>query len=250
MIKRTLILAALVITTVSCLYAGLMVTPTREEVTLPPGGTFSGSYKVTNDLGKPASYSVEPNYWYVSKEEANIQLSDWLTVYPSTFTFKPGETVEEKYIINISTSVAGMRAVMLSFVPSEAENGVSLVISVSLYVTVKGTEKLDWDFSNFRIIRWQGDAQLSVDVKNRGNVHVRPSGTINISGKKETDLIIPENPPVYPGQERQILCHGAEKELFPKPGKYTIKVSVKSGDITKIKKYKVKVKDTGEVIIK
>jgi hypothetical protein len=243
-------LAGLVVIAVSCVEAGLEVSPVREEVTLPPGGTFTGSYKVTNDLGKPATYNVEDRYWYFPKEEENIKLSDWLTVYPSSFTFKPGETVEEKYTIHISTVVSGMRVAMISFVPSEPENGISLMISVSLYVTVKGTEKIDWDFSNFRIMRWNGDAQLSVDVSDKGNVHIRPSGVIKISGKKKTVLTIPENLPVYPGKTRQILTHCVDKDAFPKPGKYTIEVSITSGNVTKVKKYKVKLKESGELIIK
>jgi hypothetical protein len=41
-----------------------------------------------------------------------------------------------------------------------------------------------------------------------------------------------------------------DKDAFPKPGKYTIEVSITSGNVTKVKKYKVKLKESGELIIK
>jgi hypothetical protein len=250
MIRRALMFIGIIVMAASYLNA-LNVAPTREEVTLPPGGTASGSFSVTSDFAKPAGMSVQTRYWYVTaEEEGKYKVEDWLDVSPSSFTFKPGETVNVTYNVHISTSVTGMRAIMLSFVPDTADNGLSMVVSVSLYVTVKGTEIIDWDFSNFMVKRWNGDTQLSVNVKNAGNVHVRPSGYMKVIGEKEKTLTMPLNPPVYPGRDRQVLVHGADNDIFPKPGNYKIEVHVENSGVTKVKKYKVVVKKSGEVVIK
>ncbi len=233
------------------LNAGLMVEPTRQEIALPPGGEYEGSYKVTNDFGKTTDISVNSRYWYVAKEEEkNIKISDWLQILPSSFTFEPNETKEVKYKVKISTSITGMRAVMISFVPG-GQQGVTLIVSVSLFVTVKGTERVDWDFSMPKIKSSQAGVQFSTIVKNDGNVHVRPSGYIKVIYKKnETILNILEGRPAYPGQTRMIIASGNEKDTFPKPGKYKVIVSLTGAGITKEKVFKVQVKKTGEVTIK
>jgi hypothetical protein len=251
MLKRFCIIAVLLTTTGIVARAGLLVEPARQEITLKPGGSFTGSYRVTNDLGKTTGIGVETRYWYVSKEEEeNVKVADWLTVTPSSFTFKPGESVDVRYTVKMSTFVTGTRVVMVTFVP-EGQEGVTLVVSVSLYVTIQGTQKIEWDFGNFTLTSYQGTAQFSTIVKNTGNVHVRPSGYVKvIKKKKEQVLNILEGRPVYPGQTRQVIAQGKLKEIFPKRGKYKVKISLTSGDMTKEKTYDVQIKKTGEVIIK
>lgn len=252
MLKQICIIAVLISSAGGFANAGLRVEPARQEITLKPGGTFDGSYRVTNDLGKTTDISVETRYWYVSKEEEeNVKVSDWLTVTPSSFTFKQGESVDVRYSVKMSTHVTGTRVVMVTFVPGGQE-GVTLVVSVSLYVTMQGTQKIEWDFSKFRLTSYQGTAQFSVDVGNTGNVHVRPSGYVEVKYKKKKAKIlnILEGRPVYPSQSRQVIAQGQLKEIFPKFGKYKVRVSLTSGDITKEKNYDVQIKKTGEVIIK
>jgi len=252
MIKQIFWAAILLLAVKTILFAGLMVTPTRAEITLPPGGTYEGVFHVTNDLGHTALINVTTGYWYVSAEEKNVPISDWVEVDTMDFTFNPGETRDYKYRIQLSTSAVGMRSVMFTFMekPQAGVQGISLLISVSLYVTAAGTERKDWDFENFTISSYQGNTQFSVYVRNSGNVHVRPNGFVKvIKGKKETTLEIPESRPAYPNQRRQAVAHGVQKEVFPKPGKYKVIVSLTGTGITKEKTYEVQVKKTGEVVI-
>ena len=253
MIKRIFVFLGLLVAAAVNLNA-VTVTPTRQEITLPPGGTYSGSYRVTNDFDKPAVINVATRYWYVSKEEEKTtKVTDWLEVWPSSFTFVPGETVEVKYKVKVSTSMTGMRAAMVSIIPSgDVNGGVALVISVSIFLTVQGTERFDWDFSDFRIIDHAGTTQFSVIANNGGNVHVRPVGFVKIVSKKKKEIVlnIPEGRPVYPGQTRQIIAQGRQAEVFPKAGKYDVVFHLTYGGMVKEKSYKVQIKKTGEAIIK
>jgi len=253
MLRRIFLVSVLLVAAGVASNAGLIVSPTRQEVTLPPGGTFEGTYKVTNGFGRNYSLAVETRYWYATKEEEkNIPVTDWLQVTPSSFTFKPDETVDVKYKVKLSTAQTGMRAAMITFVPTGESQGVTLVVSVSIFVTVRGTEKISWDFSGLQVSNYQGSTQFSTIVRDNGNVHVRPTGYFKVISpkKKETVLEVLEGRPVYPGQSRQIVVHAGQKDIFPEPGKYKVKISLTGCGITKEKNYVARLSKTGELTIK
>ena len=253
MLKQICRAIALLIFTGVLSHAGMIISPTRQEMTLMPGGSAMGIIRVTNDFGKPTDMSVETRYWYVSKdEERTTKVTDWLTVTPSTFTFDAGETRNIKYSVKLSTGLTGMRAAMITFVPASEGSNVTLVVSVSLYVTVAGTEKVAWDFSNFEIRNNEGSTQLSVIANNSGNVHVRPSGSVRVirGRKKEVKLDILEGNPVYPDQTRQMIATGPTAQLFPKRGKYKIIFTLNNKGDMKTKTYNVVVEKNGVITIK
>lgn len=233
------------------LQAGLTVTPSRVEVAAPPGGRFEGKYTVRNDYNTPAKIKVEFRDWFVLPENSGINISDWLSVSPLEFSLQPNESREVQYAVHLSTSARGVQVGMVSFIPQTGEEqGVTLMVSVSIFVTAKGTERIDWEIPDVKLAKASGKLQVTALVKNDGNVHLRPSGSVTIlsGGKIAAQLDFLESRPVYPGLSRSILAR-SDGDAALLAGKYTALIDIKCYGQEKTKKINFNVKQSGELAI-
>jgi P pilus assembly chaperone PapD len=247
---RKLIVVASILLSCAIAHAGLSVTPARQEIVVQPGDTCTGVYSVRNEYDTRANISVEFRDWFILGANKHHAISDWLKISPSQFTLLPGESKDVEYAVRLSTDAQGVSVGMISFIPQiENDPGVTLVISVSLFVTAAGTEKTDWQIEDIKIEQASGQMRFAGKIKNNGNVHVRPTGTARIvSGKREVaQLNFDEGRPVYPGTVRSIVSSDVPAL---KKGKYTAIVSLSGNGQNKDKKITFKIAKSGEIAIK
>ncbi len=236
-------------------FAGLTILPARQEIYIPPGGTAEGEYKVTNEYNIPIDVKIEIKDWFVLPENKNISVSDWLSVSPQEVHLLPQETKSIKYRVEIPTSCVGMTSAMLSFVPQqeiEEHQGINLVISVSLFTIIRGTEKILWDISKINIEKNSNNIQITAIINNNGNVHLRPKGSVIIVSQKDksnvTELEYREGRPIYPGKSRSIIAVADNINL--QNGKYIAISKIKCYDQEKINEVMFEVKKSGKIKIK
>jgi len=126
---------------------------------------------------------------------------------------------------------------MVSFItPSEPGSNVNVSQGVSIYVTVRGTEKNSWDIGDISVESSSPNLRVAVVVGDTGNVHIRPRGTVEILDEHKEiagRLTLQYGQPVYPGQKRTYETLGPVSAL--KPGKYRITAVVTCGDEVKRK---------------
>ncbi len=227
-------------------YAGLTVTPSRTEISLVPGGSFEGSMTVRNDNDVPANVFASVRDWFVLPENKGLTASDWLVIVDSEVYLKPAETRDIKYEVRLSTAAQGSLVAMMSFVPQIEgdQGGITLMVSVSVFVTAKGTEKIDWDVSDVKIDDQTGKLQFSAVVANNGNVHLRPVGNVVIYSKTEVvdSFNFSEGRPSYPGTPRSFV---AVSKSDIKPGKYIAKINLQCYGQMKEKEVKFKIDKKG-----
>jgi hypothetical protein len=97
------------------------------------------------------------------------------------------------------------------------------VFSVSLYVTLLGTEKIECGVSAFKIWKFEDRDALGIQLtfNNTGNVHVKPRITVyvqNVLGELLQRAQFQYGEPTYPGQTHNY--NGAIYSFKLKPGVY------------------------------
>jgi hypothetical protein len=216
----------LLITNTSLFAMGL--TPSRLEIGLKPGEVFEGTYTVTNDQGFELPVSIASKNWFTSKDNLGITATDWLKVTPEEIILSTGASETVHYKITVPEKANGMIMSMVSFVsPSALDSNVNMALTVPIYVTVQGTEKVKWQISEAKPDFSSDTTRILAYVENKGNVHVRPSGNVKIYNKNRTisiQLNFKDGAPVYPGRTQEFYAD--DKELKLVPGRYTAEIEM------------------------
>ena len=204
--------------------ATIAVSPVTKSMTLSTGESRRGTFMVLNDSSEVQYVTVDPRYWHMADVNKKIPLDSWLKITPREFELGPMEEREVAYDVTVPEEAIGELAVMIAFRPSpKEEQGVNVVFSVSLYVMIKETGIIDYKISGFKLDKLMGRDALSVkvDLKNLGNVHLKPRITVFIQNLFNKDLqktFLKYGKPTYPGMEQDY--HGAIYNFKLKPGIY------------------------------
>ncbi|MDR3113198.1 MAG: hypothetical protein LBU09_02355 [Endomicrobium sp.] len=230
-------------------YAGITVSPGRKEVHIVQEAVYNGVYTVENGNDETITLSVTCEQWHNSPENANIQIEDWLSVAKKKLILKPRQKAEVPFQVK-SKNYTGSLSAMVSFTYSSSKmRGISLMTSVPVYLTIRGTEKVDFEItelslSNPRMYKEEG-IPATFKVKNNGNMPVRLRGILTVKkGKKViSQQHIDEQSPVYAGLDRIFT----EKFQHPQKGKYVLNVSLNAFNISAEKSVQFRVNKYGEV---
>ena len=208
--------------------ASIAIAPITRTLVLSKGGSHDGTYIVYNTSDEPQHVYVEPRYWYMVQENEKIPLESWLNISPLEFDIGPKEKKEVKFNVLVPEGAAGELATMIAFRPKPKEDqAVNVVFSVSLYVRVTETEVIDCIMSDFEIRKFEDRKALKIklDMRNRGNVHIKPRITVYVEDLfnkllQKADLKF--GMPTYPGTDQDY--HGAIYDFKLKPGIYKARI--------------------------
>lgn len=178
--------------------AGTTVSPPVYDLQASPGQTIVQKMTVHNDADVSQSYTPVVNTIAPANEQGGLafgptnsnDLSGWITVAPSKLDLPAGQSGEFMITVKVPANASAGGHYATVFAKSETGsvnvNGASLtpLIGTSLLLKVAGnlTESADVvEFSTSRARLIPGEPiDFSVRVRNTGNVHVRPQGTIQI----------------------------------------------------------------------
>lgn len=219
----------------------LVMGPARFEVSLPPGEIAEGDYYVQNDTDQNAHIVVEPENWF--KEAYNygkLDIKDWVEFDTYEFELKPKEIKKLRLRIKVPTDVKGELAAQIFFTSTvltedgKPVEGIKARVGAVLYVAIKGTEIIDAEITNITVSNVpdgkNGKLSIEVDVKNKGNVHIRPTGKVTIedkAGKKAAELDLLSGKPALPLQEVEYYALWENPEL--KRGAYKVSAIINYG---------------------
>jgi hypothetical protein len=214
----------------------LSITPGRTEVHLMPGQTTDMVFVVKNDHPEKLNIDVSVKNWFLYKANSAVNIEQWLKIHGKTsFTLKPGKERKVPVTISCPPKAEGVMVGMTSFTfRTEAPGMITPRISASIYLSVDGTQHAAGDIKQLAARIWQKTLTVGAEVRDTGNVHLRPSGTMTVLDDKggEAALFrVSEGDPVYPGQIRSYsgIRQGEVKLLAP--GHYVLKAHLMSGDV-------------------
>jgi hypothetical protein len=229
----------------------LQVAPTYQMFALSAGEKIHGELTLTNN--DDLDINVEPGTkeWFTSTINKNLKPDDWLKVSRDQFVLKAGESKRISFSVVAPKKAVGELNAMLSFETKKQNSpNISFRLSVAIYATIKGTEKVQGQVGGVAVIP-SSDTTVAVLVQNPGNVHLRPRGFVEIrdtKGQQVANVEIDQGAPVFPGMERPF--EGRIRNFRIPTGEYVAHISMMDID-TKYQmplvKKKFVVKDAGKV---
>lgn len=190
----------------------ISVIPPSFELYANPGETVTDKLRVRNDATAETKYSIMIEDFKAVGEEGQVNLIDdsqsnntfslakWVTTNPSTFTLKPGAEIEINYTVNVPKDAepgGHYCSVLVKMGGDEVvEGGASVASRVGslILLRVSGNVKEEASIESFTVDKnyyEKSPVNFELRVKNNGNNHIRPKGTIiitNIFGQKVTEI--------------------------------------------------------------
>jgi len=183
--------------------AGIAVNPTVTELEVAPGRVKAGSFRVGNAGEELVRVKVEVEDWLklrVGKSPVNIK--DWFIIDEPEFELEPSEIKVISYRVMAPEGVEGELIAMVFFstaVPGGGTLNITSRFGVSVYAGIEGTEVIDPEIREIKT----NEQGLGIYVVNKGNVHLRPSGTVAIKdpgGNLIHEKKIPYTAVIFPGK--------------------------------------------------
>lgn len=246
-ILRSIALAFIIVT---CLfagisYAGIGVAPAITETTVSAGTETRGKFVVTNDSDKSAMIRAEIEDWLKRRTgKEGVPVDEWLKVEPMEFEVAAKSSKEVEFIITPPKGYEGEMIAMIFFSAPPSPTGafnITTRFGVSIYAAVKGTLNIDGSIAGFsagKSIETKEDGTkvergiiFYIDVENKSNVHIRPTGEIAIKGEdgSEYKVAVERGFPIYPGEKLSSFVVWEKKDI--KPGKYEAVLKLDAGKI-------------------
>ena len=177
----------------------LQISPTKQKISLTPGSSYVGTFKVHNAGTAPFSYSVSATPYSVTNDNYSpdytgltnyTQIADWVTFDKATETgtLQPGQVVEVAYTVNVPKDApAGGQyaALMAQTSDGNADDATVAVIhrvGMILYAAVPGETRETGEIVKNTVNSFYFNPPLTVSslVKNTGNVEQTAKYTVKI----------------------------------------------------------------------
>lgn len=173
-----------------------------------PDKTVKVSFEVQNDQEVPLVVTSQMRDSFVLPENKDISVSAWLEPQFKEIAVPAHGSRKALFKVHVPQKASGELAGLVSFIPktedkyekpvstAAIQTRIVTLITVSLYVRVKGTEKGEADVGEVRVANVPAasgepaQVEATAVVKNTGNVHQRPTTHFAVR-KKEG------GPPLY-----------------------------------------------------
>lgn len=203
----------------------ITIIPPKFELFSNPGDTLVERIRVRNNTDTPLAFAVVVDDFTTSGEEGHVvleegesnttySLANWIETETSDLILQPNEETYVNFLINVPRDAepGGHYASVLFQSGGESEVPGTAVVTqrvgslVLLRVSGNVTENANLESFTVPSYSDHGPITFSLRVKNEGNVHMRPEGTIiitNLFGNKVAELPL-DSRNVLPGAVRRM----------------------------------------------
>ena len=191
----------------------ITVTPPTVSVTGNPGYYTEGTMGIINDSDSPITFKAEMHDFIVQDNVGTPEIlpantlmttysaAAWMGVTPQTFTIQPKKRQNLNYFIQIpGNAKPGGHYAAVVFVPVSEKNTVENTgsqvngqVGTLFSVAVNGLIKENATVSKFSANSFQeyGPVNISSQIKNYGDLHIKPKGYITVSDMLGRKAILP-----------------------------------------------------------
>jgi hypothetical protein len=235
-------------------YAGLSIDPPVTNIKCESGSVYKGKYLLRNTYDRDINIIIETEQGKTFLGNGKVAIKDWLKFKKYKYFIKAGNTIEIPYTADINKKFKGSVSARITFAVAQEKNQmVTVKIVVPIYVTVNGTENVDYCIDSLSVHTLEDKVYYKLTLENKGNVHIRHCGNIEIySGDKKEllkNIYIQETVPTYCGEKRdfsEILS--SKTEL--KKGEYVAVFKIRALDKEVIKEVKFNINQEDNKISK
>lgn len=192
------------------------------EAKLNPGQSSEGTTKVINQTDVPLTFSLAVQDFIVTDTVGTPDLlpantlagkysaASWIAVTPSTFTVQPGQKQVVNYYIQVPANARpGGHYAAITYSPlSPSQNATGGTVRTQVgslfYITVNGQVNEQAVVSRFLANSFYeyGPAKIATQIKNLGDLHITPQGTLNLSGLFVNQSVKLDSDNIFPGAAR------------------------------------------------
>lgn len=220
----------------------------RIEITVNADSIYDTDIIVTNNESRSLEIKLRIEDWLKAVEGNPKGASGefkWLKISPLQFELKEDMSQRVSLKIEVPRGAKGEFNAMIFIEgkPKEVAKGpisINTSIGIPVYVAVNGTQEFKAGVEDLQVMA-SDPLKLTVKIKNSGNVHIRPEGTIEIrnadlrgSGADKRGFVVPLNEynyPILPNSSRTLEIR-SNKRL--ERGEYVADIEMGYAD----KKYK------------
>lgn len=215
MLKKVFIFSFFLLLNVSDAECSYSVNPRRFEGTIKPGNTYDNHFIIQNFFQEPLKLEIS----WVDQTDAPLA-ADWFTLKNNSIEIPAGASAPVDFSIAIPEGArGGYYARVLFSQQSDLPNAITIRYSNPIYIIVPGTEEYGLEIEN---VHFKTDQSVigMVFIKNTGNVHIRPSGSLLIestdAGNVTKTFSLNENErPVLPGQPKAFNIRFSDNNALP-----------------------------------
>ncbi|RJP56859.1 MAG: hypothetical protein C4541_11275 [Candidatus Auribacter fodinae] len=231
LITPKLLISCLCLLAAQAVQANIGVLPSRIEGKIPPTKSYENVFTITNKAPVESKVKI---MW--RDRSINPVSSDWFSLAQEEVTLPAGGSVEVGYKINVPEGSSGEYNAWVIFTGEPIGNimgaNLSIRISIPVYISVRGTEKFDFDLKRITISNKE-NTEFKTLLHNTGNVHMRPTGTITIiSEDNKTKYNMPFNAvewAIIPNERGNYVSKFDEPTTLP-DGLYSAKIHIIAED--------------------
>lgn len=233
----------------------ITVSPQSLDTAVNPGQSTTNVFRITNGSNQPMTVQPTPKNFVprgnegaieIAEDDTPYSLAQWLSVNPGgETTIAPGQTADFEVTINVPENAdpgGHFGSVVFRTLPSPQPGSAATVsqeVAPVILVRVPGDAKEEAGITSFRAINTPivtSDKPITFEtiVKNTGNVHVKPTGTVSIYntfGQQVASTQIESNN-VIPGAERKMNAIWEDPGF--RIGRYTARLTMIYGKDNKI----------------
>lgn len=180
------------------------IKPGAQAIQVAGGKSMKVKFEIVNDQKETLHIAPLIKDSFILPENKTFGAATWLEPLFKEVTVPGGTTKTVYFMVKAPAKASGELAALVSFVPQIKEpekkeapkegiqTRIVTLITVSLYVRIKGTEKGEADVLSVQVRNLPATShdeariEAAAVVKNSGNVHQRPSGHFEIYKKGET----------------------------------------------------------------
>lgn len=233
---------------------GLAISPPSYELSGNPGDVITNTIRVDNLEEQNLDVTVTPRNFTALGEEGQVNLTEqdstyslakWVTISPSSATIAAKESASFEYTVRIPANAEpggrfGSIVFQTAAKPVKGQTGVAVGQEVGslIFLKIAGnvTEKvIVSSFKAAHTLNEYKPVAFDIRLKNTGNVHMRPTGTVTITnmlGKKVATVPI-NSRNILPDAVRKVEAEWKDGGRFMF-GRYTATASVVYGSDNQI----------------
>jgi hypothetical protein len=225
------------------------IVPPTIEHSLNPGQTAEGIMKIINDSDETLTFNVTTQDFIVEDSGGvpkilppntlsnKYSAANWVAISPDKIIAKPHERVEFNYFVQVPADAKpGGHYAAAVLKPEElikvkgTGTAVSTQLGTLFYISVNGPITESATVTKFSANAFQeyGPVNILTQIKNMGDLHIKPLGTITITdmlGRRVATLALPEHN-IFPETVRDYENIFNQKYLF---GPFTAKFTATYG---------------------
>jgi hypothetical protein len=180
------------------------VDKTKIRLSIPAGATKVGVINIENPTEEPKTVRIYLNDWNYTAPfdgakqfqpvgSSRFSCADWITFSPAEAYLGPYAKQKINYTVKMPKGVEGGHYALMFFEsnlgkPESEGVGVSVAVRIAtlFYIETEGTIKKEAELDNFLVERKSKEAplNLSLDMKNIGNLDITAGGDYSIIDKK------------------------------------------------------------------